>query len=149
MASLNIPGFYCPSRRTNVRPEDRVMLFSGWTSGGTDYGGCIGRADSFVDGTPALGGSDGACAKPLVGENIFVPSCMGVFMPNQGASFSQIKDGTSNTIATAELQRLNNAPTSSNCASVVGTAGPSEAFPRCSTLAIPSPSTTPPARTAD
>ncbi len=46
LAKIDIPGLYCPSRRSKVRTEDvgaNFYLDSTWTSGGTDYGGCAGR----------------------------------------------------------------------------------------------------------
>ncbi len=42
-AQKDIRSFYCPSRRTAVRPGIDTGLPSGWASGGTDYGGCGGR----------------------------------------------------------------------------------------------------------
>ena len=44
-AQTDVKGFYCPSRRNNIRPgQDNICLLSNtWTGGGTDYGGCVGR----------------------------------------------------------------------------------------------------------
>ena len=47
VATTDIAGFYCPSRRNTVRGEDVDIMFQGWTSGGTDYGGCVGESNYF------------------------------------------------------------------------------------------------------
>ena len=41
-AQRDIPGFYCPSRRSKLRNGDAAYMFQKWTTGGTDYGGCAG-----------------------------------------------------------------------------------------------------------
>ena len=42
---MDIKGFYCPPRRSNIRPgqDNLCLLNTTWTGGGTDYGGCVGR----------------------------------------------------------------------------------------------------------
>jgi len=60
-AENDIPGFYCPSRRSKVRTRDRQMqldetpasttLTNGLIKGGTDYGGSIGSTNGFHDAT--------------------------------------------------------------------------------------------------
>ncbi len=99
-ATTDVSAFYCPSRRYRIRSDDPSMLLGGWRSGGTDYGGCIGRRDGWqnsltyhhrfvsndVSGTPA--------------------THVGVFQPNHAVSARDVRDGLSNTIMTGELQRL-------------------------------------------
>jgi type II secretory pathway pseudopilin PulG len=52
LATLDIPGFYCPSRRHGLRSRDKAMMLSpSWTSGGTDYGGCASRHAAFTPQT--------------------------------------------------------------------------------------------------
>ncbi|MFH1301878.1 MAG: DUF1559 domain-containing protein, partial [Planctomycetota bacterium] len=61
-AEVDIPGFYCPSRRSKIRKvELRIQLgenpsattpVNGFTKGGTDYGACIGSGNGFGDGSP-------------------------------------------------------------------------------------------------
>ena len=50
-ADDDIHGFYCPTRRNTLRPEDRVtpnrMLPGTWQGGGTDYGGCVGATNAW------------------------------------------------------------------------------------------------------
>ncbi len=106
VAQLDMPGFYCPSRRSEVRSEDQARLRnSAWRGGGNDYGGCAGGGRTFTES----------------GNKPFVASATdtwqnslrrGMFTPNTPARFNSIQDGTSNTIMTGELQRLTNTATS-------------------------------------
>lgn len=49
LASCDVWGFYCPSRRYELCPEDKPMMLSpAWKGGGTDYGGCAGRHAAFT-----------------------------------------------------------------------------------------------------
>ena len=41
IASTDIEILYCPSRRAGFRQGDERIMFQKWTSGGTDYGGCV------------------------------------------------------------------------------------------------------------
>ena len=53
VAATDISVFYCPTRRSGVRVKDKRIMFpdwahdntsyDGWTQGGNDYAGCIGR----------------------------------------------------------------------------------------------------------
>ncbi len=49
-AETDVRGFYCPSRRSGIRPgqDDAMLLVAGWTGGGTDYGGCVGRHNAYA-----------------------------------------------------------------------------------------------------
>ena len=50
LAITDVKGFYCPTRRNGLRAgvDNRMMLSSLWTGGGTDYGGCAGRHATFT-----------------------------------------------------------------------------------------------------
>ncbi len=100
IAQLDMPGFYCPSRRNEVRSEDQPRLRNtSWQGGGNDYGGCAGGGRTFTES----------------GNKPFVASAAdtwqnslrsGMFIPNKAARFNAVQDGTSSTIMTGELQRL-------------------------------------------
>ena len=60
VASADIATFYCPSRRAGVRRGDSEIMFQKWTSGGTDYGGCMGQQDGF----------DNTCASDSVSHEL-------------------------------------------------------------------------------
>ncbi len=129
-AMQEIKSFYCPSRRTAIRPGIDVGLPTApaaWTGGGNDYGGCAGRFASTNGNdtrhttdppnaifnnanyypqlsTPAASGpgKDGSSSAP--GPND--PQRIGIFgRINVSTSFAEISDGLSNTIAIGELQR--------------------------------------------
>jgi prepilin-type N-terminal cleavage/methylation domain-containing protein len=103
VAQTDIDGFYCPSRRAGIRPSqgDHLNLVdSSWRGGGTDYGGCYGRLDGFINLT-----SDnhrfadrGKLGNPRVFD--------GPFLPNAAIKLAAVRDGQSNTILLGEMQRL-------------------------------------------
>jgi prepilin-type processing-associated H-X9-DG protein len=57
IASMDMKGLYCPSRHSQIRVgiDDKLLPQSGvgWTGGGTDYGGCMGRQRFNVFGGTA------------------------------------------------------------------------------------------------
>jgi len=109
LAQIDIPVFYCPSRRGGIRSSDRAHLVDryNWTGGGNDYGGCIGSGNGWTNNSYRY------FTKPVAGnesEHWRHPSRVGIFQPNASARFSDIYDGASNTILTGELQRLVSPP---------------------------------------
>jgi prepilin-type N-terminal cleavage/methylation domain-containing protein/prepilin-type processing-associated H-X9-DG protein len=124
IAQTDIKGFYCPSRRNAVRPglDNICLLSSTWTGGGTDYGGCVGRhspynTDYTIVGPDPQKGSMADSKLPTasgfpngIGSDSATQQ-WGIFgQVNQSTTFAAIHDGTSTTIATGEVQRLNFTP---------------------------------------
>jgi len=121
VARTDISAFYCPSRRDTVGEEGSVIMFEGWTTGGTDYGGCIGSGDGWDDpdpnhayaDSPDTGLSD-TKAEDVIYEALKVPlkyddpRRIGIFTPNRAAGPRSIRDGMSNTIMTGDMQRIFN-----------------------------------------
>ncbi len=102
LAQVDVVYFYCPDqRRGGLSAGDRERLLdSDWLGGGTDYGGCAGSGITFVADD----------------EKPFDPSTAathwqheerrGIFTRNSSTQLTAIRDGTSYTIMTGELQRL-------------------------------------------
>ncbi|MCG8587105.1 MAG: DUF1559 domain-containing protein [Pirellulales bacterium] len=103
VAATDIAILYCPSRRGSVRAEDQPMMLLGWSQGGTDYGGCIGGAESFFN-------SQSHHIKPMAvlrgGADEVGDDTAGMFLPNVETLTAHIRDGMTNTIMTGEMQRL-------------------------------------------
>jgi len=97
VAETDIPLLYCPSRRSGV--DNTGIMFGGWSSGGTDYGGCMGACNGWHN--------CGAHEAWMVstGRRPF-DTCRGIFWINRGAKMRDIRDGVSQTILLGELQRL-------------------------------------------
>jgi prepilin-type N-terminal cleavage/methylation domain-containing protein/prepilin-type processing-associated H-X9-DG protein len=108
VANTDIATFYCPSRRSGIADDRRRMLISGFTAGGTDYGGCLGRINSCMNGCNTLGHE---CGHSFVPSKYFMddggaPVKIGALLPNSAVRLRDIVDGTSQTILVGELQRL-------------------------------------------
>jgi prepilin-type N-terminal cleavage/methylation domain-containing protein/prepilin-type processing-associated H-X9-DG protein len=102
VAQTDIGSLYCPSRRSGIRSglDNSGLVDSSWTGGGTDYGGCYGQLDGFEDAATA---PDFHKFKHR-GSNPQVVS--GPFRSNLGVPFAAIRDGQTNQILLAEVQRL-------------------------------------------
>lgn len=96
---VDIPGFYCPSRRSGVVGDQNLMMLDpSFMSGGTDYGASYGAGNCWTNTTRALHGGPMCVLDKGQGA--------GVIIPYRGAKVSQIQDGLSNTLLLGELQRL-------------------------------------------
>jgi prepilin-type processing-associated H-X9-DG protein len=135
IASLDVRGLYCPTRRNALRSGDNAMLPStSWTGGGTDYGGCAGRHAAFT-----LDTGYNLCDATMYYEPNFFPSPFksekddtpnnrwGIFgRVNVSTTYKEIRDGLSNTIITGELQRITDITPGSKDGWAVG--GPATLF---------------------
>ena len=108
-AKRDIREFYCPSRRSGMRPKDETLMYAKMTTGGTDYGGCIGRTNAWVNTLTSTGAHQFCPAIYIVPHaivNCDADAKAGVFYPNSNVTLNQITDGISHTIMIGELQRL-------------------------------------------
>ncbi len=131
IANRDIATFYCPSRRSGVRPgvdtgPDGMMYLSPeWTGGGADYGGCVGRhagwnieynfpecrtCDTWIlsaDFIPRPLTEDTDGVSHAIGEGPSPPKRWGIFgKPNVAVRPADVTDGLSSTIIIGELQKL-------------------------------------------
>jgi prepilin-type N-terminal cleavage/methylation domain-containing protein/prepilin-type processing-associated H-X9-DG protein len=114
LAVTDIPLFYCPSRRSGVRSQDKAIMFKQWPSGGTDYGGCVGGGNGFRNDTSlslpdanlthAL--NDPQPPPDLSFHTIGGTKVLGIFTNRGAVTAAHVKDGLSQTLAIGELQRL-------------------------------------------
>jgi prepilin-type N-terminal cleavage/methylation domain-containing protein/prepilin-type processing-associated H-X9-DG protein len=121
LAQADIALFYCPSRRGQVRPEDPIIMFDGWTAGGNDYAGCMGYGNGYLNDSSA-GGNYPCGNRPILiaaqlqsNRNSKHPDlegarCLGILHPRASVSAGEIRDGMSNTIIVGEHQRLHGWP---------------------------------------
>ncbi|MBU4270722.1 MAG: DUF1559 domain-containing protein [Planctomycetes bacterium] len=134
IASCDVRGFYCPSRREFLRPEDKPMMLSpAWTGGGTDYGGCAGRHAAFTLNTgynicdASTFYEPNYYPAPFTAEDDTEEKRWGIFgRVNVSATFDEISDGASNTIMTGELQRITDVTPGSKDGWAIG--GPATLF---------------------
>ena len=105
-AQMDVKEFYCPSRRAGLSAGDATIMFNNWTSGGTDYGGCMGMVNGW-DNTINPSQSHNLCGGGYICF-ASVPTLAGVFYPNSQTTLNQVTDGASHTLMIGELQRLHN-----------------------------------------
>jgi prepilin-type N-terminal cleavage/methylation domain-containing protein/prepilin-type processing-associated H-X9-DG protein len=119
VAQTDLKGFYCPSRRSNIRPgQDNVcLLVNTWTGGGTDYGGCAGRHGAYQGNNvthEVMPGTQPTPAPPVINgmpaaADTTESKRWGIFGKlNESTTFAGVRDGMSSTIMTGELQRVTN-----------------------------------------
>jgi len=130
LANTDFKGFYCPTRRNGIRPGtddyiNPVPSIWPWDGGGTDYGGCAGRhAIGDPDQDTNYREAQMGASPIVIVQTIFRAQVNGIYIPtgnaltsgkplegifgfvNKSATFGAVRDGTSNTIMTGELQRL-------------------------------------------
>jgi len=107
-----IPGFYCPSRRSNMniqKFQNVIRLDPVCTGGGNDYGGNTGSGPAFND-------NFNRATWDLLTEQIannptvsLLPASFhrGVFFVNSSTRIADITDGPSQVIMVGEVMRLN------------------------------------------
>jgi prepilin-type N-terminal cleavage/methylation domain-containing protein len=121
LAQTDIAGLYCPTRRSGIRTgadDHKNLVSDSWRGGGTDYGGCQGRLDGFLNNvaserhryssrttlTPQLA--------TLTDPSIRHDSSLldGLFGSTEPKTAAAARDGLSNAILLGELQRLRPIP---------------------------------------
>jgi prepilin-type N-terminal cleavage/methylation domain-containing protein len=124
LAQTDVPLFYCPSRRSGIRTgrnDHKSLPSDTWRGGGTDYGGCIGRVDGFVNDAGNKSDwsgrhrfcehNDPADPAPPAAWSIGGlpnghPTVDGLFRTVHPRRIAAVRDGASHTILVGELQRL-------------------------------------------
>jgi len=123
-AQVNIDGYYCPSRRSEMnsdskfqfckRPDNRFAVTGEWVKGGNDYAACAGAGilyfvpDSLTSNASPLAIlpvdlAAAAVTDPDLNQHSYN---VGIFTVNNSSSIRDIRDGTSNTIMVAEHVRI-------------------------------------------
>jgi prepilin-type N-terminal cleavage/methylation domain-containing protein len=114
LASQDIDVFYCPARRTRVRPADVPLMFQNWASGGNDYAGCIGGMNAYNNPTVSRPTHSFVGAFYIYDEeyrnktpppNSQKYSQRGILVPNRSTKLREVTDGLSKTIITGEVLR--------------------------------------------
>jgi len=118
LAQKDVAMLYCPTRRSGIRAEqgDNLNLVdSTWKGGGTDYGGCYGRLDGFLnsDANSTDTGNHRFCdmsastRTPNSGGIAHNTGLLdGVFRAADPRPAALARDGLSNTVLLGEIQRL-------------------------------------------
>ncbi len=121
-AVTEIPGLYCPSRRSTMQATGQFShcerVDSGWTSGGNDYAACSGSGISFKDDDPekrqtywltpnqfSLTLNVSAAGSPYSQA----PLHQGAFGVNSRTTLGEIQDGLSSTVLLSERRVFSNA----------------------------------------
>jgi type II secretory pathway pseudopilin PulG len=119
-AATDVKGFYCPTRRSQLRSQDGQLLLNlnmsgsawNWPGGGTDYGGCAGRHVLLSTSSYIMHNGGSVFYAPASTSKYYVQQDgpekrFGIFgRTNMSTGIGEIKDGTYNTIMTGELQRI-------------------------------------------
>jgi prepilin-type N-terminal cleavage/methylation domain-containing protein len=128
VAQTDIPALYCPTRRRGIRTgsgDHQNLVDSSWRGGGTDYGGCQGRLDGFINNTSerhrycdmsagTLTPTIATATAPRVRHNSgLLDGLFGSVRPKTAAA---AHDGLSNSILLGEMQRLRPIPGGSGAA---------------------------------
>jgi prepilin-type N-terminal cleavage/methylation domain-containing protein/prepilin-type processing-associated H-X9-DG protein len=106
-AAVDIRGLYCPTRRNALRRSDSAMMFLKWTNGGTDYGGCYGRGDGWMNDDNyhhRFADLSTSTSSPVPHDS--PDKRAGIFGVNIGTTLAAVHDGSTNTIMIGEMQRL-------------------------------------------
>ncbi len=114
----DIRTFYCPTRRSALRPGDATwMVVQTAPGGGTDYGGCMGRVNGWKNDVAQynhrfedLTTNISQPLEPNGNPVSDVALLRGIFRPNYKTKLPDIIDGASHTIMIGELQRLQPVP---------------------------------------
>ena len=128
VAQTDIPMLYCPARRSGIRTgsgDHLNLVDSSWRGGGTDYGGCQGRLDGFLNSTTerhrycdmsasTLTPHIATATAPRVRHNSGLLD--GLFGSTQLRQAAAARDGLSNSILLGEMQRLRPVPGGSGAA---------------------------------
>jgi len=107
LAQTDIALFYCPTRRVGIRQGDEQIMFQNWTSGGTDYGGCLGQCNGWRDQFSTIYVGPPRISHRFLDVNTLNKTDKtGIFVPNRTITTADILDGLSKTIMIGEMQRL-------------------------------------------
>jgi prepilin-type N-terminal cleavage/methylation domain-containing protein len=122
LAQTDIPLLYCPTRRSGIRAgadDHKNLVNDSWRGGGTDYGGCQGRLDGFMNDTAdrhrfvdmsshTLTPTIATATAPRIRHDSGLLD--GLFGSTQPKTAAAARDGLSNAILLGEMQRLRPLP---------------------------------------
>ena len=122
LAQTDVPLLYCPSLRSGIRTgsdDHKNLVDDSWRGGGTDYGGCYGRLDGFMNNTSdrhRFCDMSASTQTPTVATSTS-PRLRhdsglldGLFSSTEPRSLAAARDGLSNAILAGEMQRLRPIP---------------------------------------
>ncbi|MFN9717393.1 MAG: DUF1559 domain-containing protein [Planctomycetota bacterium] len=125
-AQSEIPGFYCPSRRTGLSrqgdyavnkyldTDSVVKISTTFKTGGNDYAGCAGSGRVFApvqravyNLTPAQVELNYQQIRQFSNNFNQLPGNLGILYPNSAVRLTDVQDGTTQTIIISEAERFN------------------------------------------